>query len=197
VTGSCDRQVAGQSLFAKVRIRLEPRETGVGSTVAVNPAAVEQITAEFLTPVVEVLEEMAAGGGSLGFPLMDIKATVLGGEVHEIHSTEIAFRHAAAEAFNHALNEAGVVLLEPIMKLEIAVPEENMGDFVADLQKRRATITGTTTRGNNTILTGLAPLASLFGYSVAMRSMSQGRATCSMEPAEYGPAPPEVLQSFQ
>jgi len=196
-TGLCDRQIAGQSLFAKVLIRLEPQATGAGLLVTVDPAAVEQITAPFLPVVVEVLQEMVAGGGSLGFPLADIKATVLGGSVHETNSTEIAFRHATAEAFNQALNEAGVVLLEPIMKLEIIVPEENLGDFVADLQQRRATITGTTTRGNNTVLNGLAPLASLFGYSVAMRSMSQGRATCSMEPAEYGPAPPEVLQSFQ
>ncbi len=195
-TGVCDRQVAGQPLFAKVNIRLEPLETGAGSLVTVDPAAIEQVTAPFLAPVVEVLEEMVIGGGSLGFPLTDIKATVLGGEVQEAGSTEIAFRHAAAEAFNLALHEAGVVLLEPIMKIEIIVPEEYLGDFMADLQQRRAAITGTTTRGNNTVISGLAPLASLFGYSVAMRSLSQGRATCSMEPAEYGPAPPEVLQSF-
>ncbi len=196
-TGVCDRQVAGQPLFAEVKLRLEPQDLGAGSFVTIAPAAIEQIIDPFMAPVTEVLEEMIAGGGSLGFPLTDIKVTVLGGTVHETNSTEIAFRHAAAEAFNQALLGAGVVLLEPIMKLEITVPEENLGDFVADLQQRRATITGTTNRGSNTILKGLAPLASLFGYSVAMRSMSQGRATCSMEPAEYGPAPPEVLQNFQ
>ena len=94
------------------------------------------------------------------------------------------------------LREAGVVLLEPIMRLEITVPEDNLGDIVGDLQQRRAMITHTQGRGNGTVIEAQAPLASLFGYSNAMRGLSQGRATCSMEPASYGPAPPEVLDSF-
>ncbi len=127
---------------------------------------------------------------------MNVKMTVLGGETHETESNELAFRLAAADAFNKGLREAGIVLLEPIMKLEVTVPEENLGDIVSDLQQRRAMITRTHIRGRNTVIEAEAPLANLFGYSSAMRGLSQGRATCTMEPAAYGPAPPEVLESF-
>jgi elongation factor G len=127
---------------------------------------------------------------------MKVKITVLGGEIHETESNDIAFRYAAADAFNKALREAGTVLLEPIMKLDIIVPEENLGDFISDLQQRRALITHTQARGRNTVIEAQAPLANLFGYSSAMRGLSQGRATCSMEPSAYGPAPPEVMGNF-
>jgi elongation factor G len=124
------------------------------------------------------------------------KITVLGGEYREGESNEIAFRRAAADAFHKALHDAGIVLLEPIMKLEIITPEEHMGDFVSDLQQRRATITHTQPRGRNTLIEAEAPLANLFGYSGAMRGLSQGRASCSMTPSHYGPAPAEVLENF-
>ena len=139
---------------------------------------------------------MAKAAASLGFPLMHVKVTVLGGQVHETESNELAFRLAAADAFNKGLREAGIVLLEPIMRLEVTMPEENLGDIVSDLQQRRAIITRTQNRGRNTVIEAQAPLANLFGYSNAMRGLSQGRATCTMEPAAYGPAPREVLDSF-
>src|SRR5262249_22066188 len=108
----------------------------------------------------------------------------------------LAFRIAAANAFQRGLQEAGIVLLEPIMKLEIITPQDNLGDFVSDLQQRRAIIQQTQMRGKNAVIDARAPLANLFGYSSAMRGLSQGRASCSMEPAAYGPAPPEVLREF-
>jgi elongation factor G len=174
VTGECHRQQAGQSLFAKLRLRLEP----------------------VLAAAVQVLVEQAAGGGSLGYPLMKVRFTVLGGETREGESNELAFRIAAADAFSRAIREAGIVLLEPIMKLEITTPEEHLGDFVSDLQQRRAIIHRTQMRGKNALIDAEAPLANLFGYSSAMRGLSQGRASCSMEPSAYGPAPPEVLKEF-
>jgi len=103
---------------------------------------------------------------------------------------------AAADAFNRGLREAGTVLLEPIMSIEVNVPDENLGDIVSDLQQRRAIITRTQARGGITVIDAEAPLANLFGYSNAMRGLSQGRATCTIEPASYGPAPAEVLESF-
>ena len=197
VTGECHRQIGGQTLFARLNIRLEPFEGGdrpvaVGST----PEAMQQLGETFLKAATEVLAEQAAGGGSLGFPLMKVKLTVLGGETHETESNELAFRHAAGDAFREGLKEAGIVLLEPIMRLQITLPEENVGDFVSDLQQRRAVITHTQSRGKMTIIEAQAPLANLFGYSSAMRSLSQGRASCSMEPSAYGPAPADVLESF-
>ena len=98
---------------------------------------------EYLTAAMEVLSEQGEGGGTLGFPLMHVKMTVLGGEVHETESNELAFRYAAGDAFDKGLREAGIVLLEPIMRIEVTVPEENLGDIVGDLQQRRAIITRT------------------------------------------------------
>ena len=132
----------------------------------------------------------------LGFPLMRIKVTLLKGEMHETDSTDIAFRTAANLALDAGLREAGTVLLEPIMKLEISTPDEHVGDLVGDLQQRRAIIHQTQNRGTLTVLHAEAPLAELFGYSSAMRSLSQGRAGCSMTPSTYSAAPDEVLKKF-
>jgi elongation factor G len=195
VTGECNRQVAGQSLFARVTIRMEPNPQS-DRAVTVLSAMQEEIPEDYRAAIIETLSQQGEGGGSLGFPLMKVKITVLGVQLHETESSEIAFRQAAADAFNKGLREAGIVLLEPIMRLEITTPEDHVGDFVSDLQQRRAVITQTQTRGRNTVIEAEAPLANLFGYSGAMRGLSQGRATCTMEPAAYGPAPPEVLSGF-
>ncbi len=195
VAGECHRNVAGQTLSAKVRIRMEPFAKGVKPvTVLVAPGGV--LPEEFLTPAVEVLSEQGEGGGMLGFPLMRVKITVLGGEVHETGSTELAFRYAAGDAFEKALRAAGPVLLEPIMRLEVTVPEDYLGEIMGDLQQRRAVIVRTHVRGRDTVIEAHAPLANLFGYSSAMRGLSQGRATCTMEPHSYGPAPQDVLEGF-
>jgi elongation factor G len=194
VVGECRQQVAGQPMFAKVSIRIEPLAVGMKSMVI--PASGESISESYLAAVLEVLGQQVEGSGSLGFPLMQVKITVLGGEVSETESNDLAFRRASGDAFQKALTAAGVVLLEPIMKLDITTPEEHLGDIVSDLQQRRAIITHTQPRGRNTIIEAQAPLANLFGYSSAIRSLSQGRANCSMEPALYGPAPKEVLETF-
>jgi elongation factor G len=194
VVGTCHRQQGGQSIFATVKIRIEPYPQGGAGAVVVPAGA--SLAEPYLSTVIDGLTEQGHGGGLLGFPLMKIKVTVLGGEVHETDSNEIAFHIAAADAFNKALQAAGTVLLEPIMELQITTPEDNLGDFISDLQQRRAVITRTQHRGKNVLVEAEAPLANLFGYSSAMRGLSQGRATCSMEPAAYGPAPPEVVQGF-
>ena len=126
---------------------------------------------------------------------MHVKITVLGGEVHETGSNELAFRYAAGDAFEKGLREAGIVLLEPIMRLEVTVPEEHLGDIMGDLQQRRAIITRTHTRGRNTVIEAHAPLANLFGYSAAW-GLGKGQTTSSMEPAAYGPTPPDVVRGF-
>jgi elongation factor G len=194
VWGECRQQVAGQPLFARVHLRLEPFESERPATIVSQ--AGDSLPEEFQSAVMEVLIQQAEGSGSLGFPLMKVRVTLLGGEVSETESNDLAFRRAAADAFQKALTAAGIVLLEPIMQLDIITPEQNLGEIVSDLQQRRAIITHTHVRGRNTSIEALAPLANLFGYSSAIRSLSQGRATCSMEPAAYGPAPKEVLESF-
>jgi elongation factor G len=181
-------------MFGRVKARIEPW-SGERSTIVVNDAG-DSLPAEFAAAALEVLSQQVEGSGSLGFPLMKVKVTLLGGEVSETESNDLAFRRAAADAFSKGLTAAGIVLLEPIMKLDILTPEQHLGDIVSDLQQRRAIITHTQARGRNTVIEAEAPLANLFGYSSAIRSLSQGRATCSMEPAAYGPAPKDVLESF-
>jgi elongation factor G len=195
VTGESNRVIQGLQHAAKVRIRLEPFQKGV-APVTVTNILDHGLPSEMLDVVLEELESAGQGGGLLGFPLMRIKATVLGGEVAESGLSEIAFRTATNHAFDQALRAAGPVLLEPIMRLEISTPDEHAGDLLGDLQQRRAIIHSTESRGTAAVLHAEAPLANLFGYSSAMRSLSQGRASCSMEPSTYAPAPPDVMQKF-
>ncbi len=194
VTGQCQRQLGGQNLWAQVRIRMEPAGDE-DQLLTIAPAA-QELPPQYLAAVIEELTQRSQGGGLYGFPLIKIKLTVLGGQVHETDSNETAFRIAAVDAFEKALQEAGTVLLEPVMKLEIHTPEDCLGNFVADLQQRRATIRRTDVRGSQAVIEAEAPLANLFGYSGAMRTLSQGRATYTMQPSHYGPAPEEVLQRF-
>jgi elongation factor G len=195
VTGESNRLIQGVQHAAKVRIRVEPFAKGI-HPVTVTNVLDHGLPNEMLTVVIEELESAGQGGGVLGFPLMRLKATVLGGQIGESGLSEIAFRTATNQAFDTALREGKPVLLEPIMRLEINTPDDHVGDLVSDLQQRRAIINQTESRGTNTVLHAEAPLANLFGYSSAMRSLSQGRASCSMEPSDYAPAPPDVLQKF-
>ena len=194
VEGECNRLINGVQHTAKVKLSLEPAENLGGVTV--TNSLDHGLPNEMLSIVLEELENAGQGGGVLGFPLMRIRAKLLSGEMHETDSTEIAFRTAVAHAFDQALRAGGVVLLEPIMRLEISTPDEHVGDLVSDLQQRRAIIHQTQQRGNLTVLHADAPLAELFGYSSAMRSLSQGRASCSMEPGAFAPAPDDVLGRF-
>jgi elongation factor G len=193
--GECNRLINGMQHVADVRIRVEPFESSAGGNVVTNSLD-HGLPSDMLTVVLEELENAAQGGGLLGFPLMRVKVTLLGGTVHEMGSSEIAFRTAANLAFDAALREAGEVLLEPIMKLEVSTPDDHVGDLIGDLQQRRAIINDQEARGGRTVIHAHAPLAELFGYSSAMRSLSQGRASCSMEPSSYSPAPEEVLKKF-
>jgi elongation factor G len=144
-------------------------------------------------------EELAAklqGGGIYGNPITRVRVQILGAEAREGESTDVAFRIAADNAFENGLRESGVVLLEPIMKLQISTPEESLGEIISNLQQKRAEIQGTTVRGRSTVIDAEAPLAKLFGYAGELRGLSQGRASCTMEPAAYRPAPQEDLAGF-
>jgi elongation factor G len=197
VVKECRRQIAGQQLFAKLTLKMEPFE-GSGPPVAIlSRVPPDSLPENYLVATLEALRERGEGGGVIsGFPLMKLRVTVIGGEWNE-QSNETAFRIAANEAFDQGLVEGGKVLLEPIMKLDILTPEEYLGDFVGDLQQRRATIVKTDLRGKMTAIEARAPLKELFGYSSAMRSLSQGRAGCSIEPFAYAAAPAEVMKAYE
>lgn len=193
VTGTCQRTLGGTKHFAEISIRLEPLADGQAIEVGCEYAA---LNAAMKAVVLESIREESQGGGQLGFPLINVRITVIGANISETETTETALRIAVSEAFRKGLSESGIVLLEPVMKLEVTTPEEYVGNIVSDLQQRRGIITRTENRGTFTMIEAEAPLASLFGYSSAMRGLSQGRASSSMEPHSYGPAPTEVLKSF-
>ncbi len=199
VTGECRRIVGGAQLFADVTIKVEPLPAG-DQQVLVVPGF--DLNAEepafplgFWHATVETLKDQGASG-SFGFPLIGVKMTVLGGEAREGESTDVAFRIAASDAFNKALKAAGNQILEPVMKVEITSPDECVGDIVGDLQQRRAVVNGTAVRGKSTVINATAPLINLFGYSNAVRGLSQGRASFSMEPYSYAPAPKDIVNNF-
>jgi len=215
VQGVCNRNLAGQKHWADITLRLEPYIPPVmsadlkeklekaGVTPPKNPAttitsiyANELFDKQFRQVVLESIREESQGGGQLGFPLMNVRITLLDAQISESESTETAFRIAVSDAFHRGLREAGTVLLEPIMKLEISTPDEYVGNIVSDLQQRNGLVTNTVVREHLTVIDAEAPLASLFGYTSAIRGLSQGRASNSMEPLTYRPAPPEVVKSF-
>jgi len=190
------RQTGGRGQFAVVKVRVEPFEPEPGDEpfLFVNAIEGDQIRPAFI-PAIEQGARDAAECGPLGsYPLINVKVTLLGGQEHPEDSTELAFESAAAMAVHRALEQAGPVLLEPIMKAEIVTPEEYFGAINADLMTRRAVITSTSIRGSNHVITCEVPLSSMFGYATHMRSLSQGRASYSMEPLRYEPMPPDLAE---
>ena len=196
VDGHCHRLINGAQHTADLRLRVEPFDSPSGSVVLSNSLD-HGLPSELLSVVLEELESAGQGGGVLGFPLMRIKVTLLGGDdARDRVVRKLPSGQPLTLALDTGLREAGTVLLEPIMNLEISTPDEHVGDLIGDLQQRRAVIHSQDNRGTRTVLSAEAPLAELFGYSSAMRSLSQGRASCSMQPSTYGPAPEDVLAKF-
>jgi elongation factor G len=198
VQGTCIRQTGGSGLYAKVTIDLEPQAQPKGApTVAfVNKIKGGVIPSEYIPAIEAGLREEAKSGGRTGYPLVDLRITLVDGDYHDVDSNDLAFRFAASDALRKAVAEAGSVLLEPIMKLEVVTPEDYLGNITADLSSRRALIDRTTTRGKLMVIDARAPLEKMFGYSTAVRSLSQGRASYTMEPLEYAPAPESLLESL-
>ena len=198
ITGVCQRVTGNQELFAKVTIDLEPEAQPKGAPVVkfVNKCKAGDIPSEFVPVIEQTLREEAKSGGKTGYPLVDLKITLVDGSYDNNASNDVAFRFASADAMSKALEEAGAVLLEPIMKLEVVTPDESLGNITADLTARRAMITGTSQRGRLQVIEAEVPLEKMFGYSTAVRSLSQGRASYSMEPLQYAAAPDSMLEAI-
>jgi elongation factor G len=196
VEGTCIRQTGGTGLYAKVTIDLEPERQAKGAPTVhfVNKLKGGVIPHEFIASIEAGIREEAKSGGVTGFPLVDMKVTLVDGQSHDVDSNDLAFRFAASDALREAIKQAGPVLLEPIMKLEVVTPDDYLGNITADLTARRAEITNTFTRGHLTVVEARAPLEKMFGYSSAVRSLSQGRASYAMEPLEYAAAPESLLE---
>jgi elongation factor G len=196
VTGESNRQVAGQTLVATVCIQAEPTDEQASVRVVQGWFPENEAGAEVAAAMVQALSESVERGGLKGCPLWGVQVTLLESPLPDPLPSEIAVRIAAADAVENMLQSAGSVLLEPLMKVEVSVPEEHLGDVINDLQQRRAMITNTEIRGGVNVLTAEAPLASMFGYSAAVRSVSQGRASFTMAPLKYGPAPAETAAAY-
>ena len=196
VSGESNRQVAGQALVATVTLRGEPTGEQTPVTVEQGWFPESDALAAIAATMTEAVRESAERGGLKGCPLWGVRIVVLASPIPEPPPGEVAIRIAAADAIENLLQEASTVLLEPVMKVEVTVPEEHLGDVINDLQQRRAIITATEIRGGASVLTSEAPLASMFGYSAAVRSVSQGRASFTMAPLKYGPAPAETADAF-
>ena len=196
VSGESNRQVAGQTLVATVTLRGEPTDEQAQVSVEQAWFPESESLAALAATMTEAVRESAERGGLKGCPLWGVRISVLESPIPDPPPGDIAIRIAAADAIERVLQKAGTVLLEPVMRVEVTVPEEHLGDVINDLQQRRAIITATEIRGGATVLTAEAPLASMFGYSAAVRSVSQGRASFTMAPLKYGPAPAETAEAF-
>ncbi len=195
VEGEFNRTVGGVSQIANVRIRMEPFSSDEAITLRSEmPPGV--LPDAFVQAVLHSLGSEAEGGGSLGFPLMQVKITLLNASCNDPVVAEVFLQNAAVDAVRKAVSAAGMMLLEPVMKLEVVVPEEFLGNIHGDLNARRATVVGSEQRGDLHQITAEAPLAAMFGYSTQVRSLSQGRASYSMEPLKYQEAPKDVLDAM-
>ncbi|MCC9644227.1 elongation factor G [Rhodopirellula sp. JC740] len=199
LTGQCNRVVGATQMFARLKVKVSPTPNPSDPVVVFDRLSPEiGLPNAVRSAAIDELRERAEGGGMIaGFPLSGVRIDVLDAEMAEEGSDEVAFRIAAGDAFESGLQAAGPVLLEPVMRVEVTTPEDYMGEIVGDLQQRRAIIASTESRGAMTVITAHAPLKEMFGYSGAVRSLSQGRAGSSMEPHGYQAAPKEDADSFQ
>lgn len=196
VEGKFVRQSGGRGQYGHVWLKVEPAELGQGF-VFVDAIVGGAIPKEFINPVAKGIEEQMNNGVLAGYPILDVKATLFDGSFHDVDSSEMAFKIAGSMAFKKGALEANPVILEPLMKVEITTPEDWMGDVVGDLNRRRGIIEGMDD-GNAglKIIRARVPLSEMFGYATDLRSATQGRASYSMEFAEYAEVPKNVADAI-
>jgi len=192
--GKFVRQSGGRGQYGHVYIRLEPKEAGTGYEFE-NAIVGGVIPREYIPAVDKGIQEAMGNGVIAGFPVVDIKAVLYDGSYHDVDSSEMAFKIAGSMAFKEAVQKARPVLLEPIMKVEVVTPEDYMGDVMGDLNRRRGLPQGMDDTPAGKIIRAEVPLAEMFGYATDLRSMSQGRATYSMEFQKYSEVPSSVADS--
>ena len=186
-----EKEITGKKQFAKIKIQIEPSERGKGFSF-VNRVPFEKFSKEFSEAVKTGVKESLDNGPLVGYPVIDVKTTLLHGESREDESTELAFKIAGSLAFREVVKKAGSVLLEPMMAIEVVTPEEFVGDIIGDLSSRRAHVQSTGTRDHIHVIKALAPLGQMFGYATDLRSLSQGRASYTMQFDSYYEAPKQV-----
>jgi elongation factor G len=189
------KQSGGRGQYGHVFIKIEPMEAGAGYEF-VDEIKGGVIPKEYIPAVDKGIQEAMQRGIQAGYPVEDVKITLYDGSYHDVDSSEMAFKLAGSMAFREGAKKANPVILEPMMKVEVEVPEEFMGDVIGDISKRRGQVTGMGDRGGNKIVDAFVPLAEMFGYSTDLRSMTQGRATYSMEFDHYEEVPANVAKEI-
>ena len=195
VEGKFIRQSGGRGQYGHVWLELEPLEAGKGIEFE-SKIVGGVVPKEYIKPIEEGIREAAESGILAGYPVIDFKATLVDGSYHEVDSSEMAFKIAASMAFKEGCKQAKSVILEPIMKVEITVPEEYMGDVIGDVNSRRGRLEGMELINGNQVIRSFIPLSEMFGYATDLRSKTQGRGTYSMEPSHYEEVPKSILDGI-
>jgi elongation factor G len=193
--GKFIRQSGGRGQYGHAIVNVEPSGAGQG-TVIENKVVGGNIPKEYIPAVIDGIEEALGGGVLAGYPVVDVKISIMDGSFHEVDSSELAFKMAGIFALKEAAKKAGPILLEPVMKVEVTTPEEYQGDLLGDLNRRRGKIQSIEAKNNSTILYAEVPLAEMFGYATAIRSLSKGRAAYSMEPFRFEQVPSSILATI-
>mgnify|MGYP004644262269 FL=1 len=195
VEGKFIRQSGGRGQYGHVWLEMEPLEPGKGIEFE-SKIVGGVVPKEYIKPIEEGIREAAESGVLAGYPVIDFKATLVDGSYHEVDSSEMAFKIAASMAFKEGCKQAKSVILEPIMKVEITVPEEYMGDVIGDVNSRRGRMEGMEAQSGNQVIRSFIPLSEMFGYATDLRSKTQGRGTYSMEPSHYEEVPKSILDTI-
>jgi elongation factor G len=194
VEGKFVRQTGGSGQYGVVYINLEPAP-GEGFDF-VNKIKGGAIPTEFIPAVEKGVEEALENGVKAGYPMVDVRVTLVDGKYHEVDSSEIAYKVAGSLALKEAARRAKPVLLEPMFSVEVVTPEEFMGDVMGDLSRRRGHLHGSEQRGNALAINALVPLSEMFGYATDLRSTTQGRATYTMQFEGYEEVPPSIAEKI-
>jgi elongation factor G len=189
------KQSGGRGQFGHVYLKLEPQEAGDGYEF-VNAIKGGAVPREFIPAVDKGIQEAMAGGVLAGYPVEDVKVTLYDGSYHDVDSNEMAFKLAASMGFKEGARKADAAIMEPMMKVEVEVPEDYMGDVIGDLNRRRGQVEGMDDRAGNKIVNAFVPLSEMFGYSTDLRSATQGRATYAMEFDHYAEVPRNVSEEI-
>jgi len=190
------KQTGGTGQFARVKLVIEPQEQGAGFLFE-SKVVGGSVPKEYVPGVEKGVKSVLENGILAGFPMLDIKVSLIDGAYHEVDSSVLAFEIASRAAFREGAQKAGPKLLEPIMKVEVVSPEDYVGGVIGDLTGRRGQILGQEMRGNATVINAMVPLANMFGYVNTLRSMSQGRAQFTMQFDHYAQVPQNVAEEVQ
>jgi len=194
--GKFVRQSGGRGQYGHVVIKIEPNEPGKGYEF-LNEIKGGAVPREYIEPANKGIQEALDSGIYAGYPVIDVKVHMIDGSYHDVDSSEVAFKLAGSMAIKAAALKAGIKLLEPIMKVEVVTPEESMGDVIGDLNAKRGQISEMTDRGEAKLIHALVPLSEMFGYATQLRSLSQGRASSSMEFEKYMEVPNTIAEQIK